>query len=96
MHDSTSGTKSIFVAGLYDEGSHDLAPPACGQTNLVSPSPGTRRESIVLSTRARIDRRDDVLQAQIDREDVLPALRFHGVEDRLLAARDHHGLRPRR
>src|SRR6185503_13453271 len=49
MHDSTSGTYSILVRGLYDEGNHDFAPPACGQTNLVWPSPGTRVGSIVLA-----------------------------------------------
>src|SRR5262245_44464455 len=49
MHDSTSGTYSIFVRGLYDEGSHDFAPPACGQTNFVSPSPGTRVGSMVFA-----------------------------------------------
>src|SRR5204863_4271207 len=49
MQDSTSGTNRVFVRGLYEEGSHDFAPPACGQTNLVSPSPGTSFGSIVFA-----------------------------------------------
>src|SRR5262245_53378728 len=49
MHDSTSGTYRILVRPLYDEGSHDLAPPACGQTNFVSPSPGMSVSSMVFS-----------------------------------------------
>jgi hypothetical protein len=49
MHASTSVTYSMRVRGLYDDGSHDLAPPACGQVNFVVPSPGTSDSSMVLA-----------------------------------------------
>src|SRR6185369_10065897 len=49
MHASTIVTYRILVRGLYEDGSHDLAPPACGQVNFVVPSPGTSEASIVLA-----------------------------------------------
>ena len=37
------------VAALYDVGSHDRPPPACGQTIFVVPSPGTRFWSMIFA-----------------------------------------------
>ena len=92
MHASVIGTYRILVAGSYD-GRHPAAAAAHVRANhLRLPVSGHEARIDDLLAGLRIDRRDDVLQPEVDRRQVLAGLRVDDVEDHLLAGGHHDAL----